>query len=303
MEAYQFDPQTFPLQDTQARRQALASQRTVLLQAHDQARHALAQLGAPSPAPFELDAFVEIARSQITTGSLEEKRRAIEHLGLQFIWTPGHPIRVKGKAPSTILGALCDWQETLKDTPDPRTLVHERIRAMREAGSSYHQIAAVLNTEGIPTMVGWGTWQASSVSHLCRKYMGAVSVSAEMAMRRAPALERIQALREGQGHTWTQIAEVLNTEGIPTVSGWGKWDISTVTRLYRRQMGVPSAEMERTMHRALAVDRIKALREGEGKSWNQIVEVLHTEGIPTVSGWGRWGSGSVSRLYRQHTLP
>ncbi|MCF8082891.1 MAG: recombinase family protein [Deltaproteobacteria bacterium] len=52
-------------------------------------------------------------------------------------------------------------------------------------------------------------------------------------------------------------------------------------------------------HRGIVRDILKQLRYGDRMNIKEIVDYLNAEGVATISGRGKWHSGSVSRLFKK----
>ena len=50
-------------------------------------------------------------------------------------------------------------------------------------------------------------------------------------------LNRIVKMKNDKGMGWKDIAEALNSEGLPTISGKGKWHRKTIYRMYQKTAG------------------------------------------------------------------
>jgi len=46
------------------------------------------------------------------------------------------------------------------------------------------------------------------------------------------------------------------------------------------------------------IARIRHAKDAEGQSYQQIADALNQAGVPTLSGRGKWGKGSVERIYK-----
>jgi len=102
-----------------------------------------------------------------------------------------------------------------------------------EENRSCAATAKVLNAEGVPTVSGQPQWHYRMVYRFCCHYLKHCPQS-ELGSRNALTGDRIKILRDEGHHSWHQIADILNAEGIPTFGGRGRWYISTVWRVYTR---------------------------------------------------------------------
>ena len=164
VEAYQGGAMT--VEELKQHRQRLAVEQRALREAHGAAQEALAQLGAPPPEPYALEAYMACVRTNLQTGSVDEKRMVIEKLGLVFTWTPGQRLSVRGDVPSHTLGQRCTWQDEVDDWPNPRAVVRDRIQAMFAQGKTYHEIIDLLRADGTPTCKGYGQWGTGTLYRL-----------------------------------------------------------------------------------------------------------------------------------------
>ena len=112
-------------------------------------------------------------------------------------------------------------------------------------------------------------------------------------------MERMRELRQVDGLSWRQMAQVLNAEGIQTTYG-GPWGWSGVAIFYRRHIAMPYQCPDLVPDIAPVRARIQQLRDEEHLSFNAIAKTLNAEGVPTISGQPQWHYRAIMRFYHHY---
>jgi len=115
---------------------------------------------------------------------------------------------------------------------------------------------------------------------------------ARLADRDSRAFERLQsdlaemkAMLHEQGERIAALTEMVGSLSQPVKTPGDMLPPSTPRPLSRRKRAV--------------LERIRELR-GQDVSFSRICEIFHSEGVPTLSGDGRWSKGTLWNLWRNH---
>lgn len=122
---------------------------------------------------------------------------------------------------------------------------------------------------------------------------------------------QIIATLAATGTGWDAIAHELNDKGerTPTGRSWRGANVRRISAEAIVQHEATQAKAPRTVS-AQATGRLAVVPElvtyMEGLYWSemlshgQIADWLNAEGVPTVTGRGMWGVGTVGRILRRH---
>lgn len=118
--------------------------------------------------------------------------------------------------------------------PPPRrgratpALIARIVKLHRDEGLGPHAIATRLNAQGVPTVRGGVSWQASTVASILDAAGYGPPSGVDLLLAKM-----IVAMRDVDGGTLTAIADALNKAGVPSPRS-GRWYPATLSRLLPR---------------------------------------------------------------------
>jgi protein-disulfide isomerase-like protein with CxxC motif len=159
-------------------------------------------------------------------------------------------------------------------------------------------IAERLNQSGVPTLSGKGQWRTVSVQAFLKK-RGRTRTMASAKASTEQIEAAIDRLNQQGAFALAEIAEALNNDGVPTLSGKARWNKNLVHLFLKK--------LKRTKTAAQIEAKLEQLRSAlngivrrHGKMTGvRLARELNKSGVPTLSGEGKWTAQRVYFLYRR----